>query len=185
MHQRWSGARTRWDDDDVTEAPTAPASHDEHLVEFRKEAYTMALYVAICLIAALATLSESDHGQTRVIGIIWGVTIGLALAHWFAFRVSARMVGAGSIRATDLNSAWAQVVGAAAVALLASIPVLLAPESAELELATLVLAGFVGVVGFAVARGGGATRRRALLYAVVVVVVAVVIVLLKNWLAGH
>ena len=185
MHQRWSGARTRWDDDDVTEAPTAPASHDEHLVEFRKEAYTMALYVAICLIAALAALSESDHGQTRVIGIIWGVTIGLALAHWFAFRVSARMVGAGSIRATDLNSAWAQVVGAAAVALLASIPVLLAPESAELELATLVLAGFVGVVGVAVARGGGASRRRALLYAVVVVVVAVVIVLLKNWLAGH
>jgi hypothetical protein len=26
-------------------------------------------------------------------GIIWGVTIGLAAAHWFAFRVSARLVG--------------------------------------------------------------------------------------------
>jgi hypothetical protein len=28
--------------------------------------------------------------------IIWGATVGLAVAHWFAFRVSARLVGAGS-----------------------------------------------------------------------------------------
>ena len=170
----------------MTEAADAKVSTGhEHLVGLRKEAYTMALYVAICLLAALTAVSETDHDQARVIGIVWGVTIGLALAHWFAFRVSARMVGAGNIRSEDIDTASAQLVGAAAVAVLASIPVLLAPESDELELTTLVLAGFIAVVGFAVARGGGSSRRRAIAYAGVVLVVAVVIVVLKNGLAGH
>jgi hypothetical protein len=60
-------------------------------VELRKEAYTMALYVAICLLAALLAVPE-DAAHTRVTGIIWGVTVGPAAAHWFAFRVSARLV---------------------------------------------------------------------------------------------
>src|SRR3712207_7841341 len=38
-----------------------------------------------------------------------GVTLGLALAHWFAFRVSARLVGAGKIRRHDVASASAQL----------------------------------------------------------------------------
>jgi hypothetical protein len=72
----------------------------------------MALYVAICLLAAFAALPETD-AHARVIGIIWGVTVGLALAHWFAFRVSARMVGVGSVRPHDVESAGVQLVGAA------------------------------------------------------------------------
>jgi hypothetical protein len=96
----------------------------------------MALYVAICLLAAFAALPETD-AHARVIGIIWGVTVGLALAHWFAFRVSARMVGAGSLRPHDVESAGAQLAGAAGVALLASIPVVLFPASVELELVEL------------------------------------------------
>jgi hypothetical protein len=77
-------------------APADEASqHHEHVVELRKEAYTMALYVAICLLAAFTALpGTSTHAHlTR---IIWGATVGLAVAHWFAFRVSARLVGAGS-----------------------------------------------------------------------------------------
>jgi hypothetical protein len=38
----------------------------------------MALYVAICLLAAFAALPETGV-HAHVIGIIWGVTIGLAL----------------------------------------------------------------------------------------------------------
>jgi hypothetical protein len=48
-----------------------------------------------------------------------------------------------------------------------------------------ILAAFIGVVGFAVARSAGATTARALIYAVSVLVVAVVIAGLKNGLAGH
>ena len=54
----------------------------------------MALYVAICLLAALLAVSERG-AHAHAIGIIWGVTVGLAVAQWYAFRVSARMVGTG------------------------------------------------------------------------------------------
>lgn len=95
----------------MTDAPAAEeGGHHEAAVELRKEAYTMALYVAICLLAALIALPVTGVGL-HVAGIIWGVTIGLAVAHWFAFRVSARLVGAGRVRPQDVESAGAQVVG--------------------------------------------------------------------------
>jgi hypothetical protein len=40
----------------------AAGPHD-HAVELRKEAYTMALYVAICLLAALIALPETGVGH--------------------------------------------------------------------------------------------------------------------------
>jgi hypothetical protein len=171
----------------MTEVPAVDEESARHAsaVELRKEAYTMALYVAICLLAALIALPEGGDAHGHVIGIIWGVTLGLALAHWFAFRVSARLVGAGHVRPQDVESGGAQLAGAAAVAVLASVPVVVFPASLELELAELLLAAFIALVGFAVARGGGATLIRALVYAAVVLIVSVAIALLKNGLAGH
>jgi hypothetical protein len=170
----------------MADAPAAQGSgRHEQAVELRKEAYTMGLYVAICLLAALLALPKEGGAHAHVIRIIWGVTVGLALAHWFAFRVSARLVGAGSVRPHDVGSAGAQLVGAGCVGLLASIPVLLFSRSLELEIAELVLAAFISVVGYAVARGGGASRLRALIYGLSVLVVAVAIALVKNDLAGH
>lgn len=151
--------------------------------ELRKEASTMALYVAICLLAALIALPDSTHAH--VVRVIWGVTVGLALAHWFAFRLSARLVGAGTISAHDLASVSAQLTGAAGVALLATGAVLLVPETAELEVAEFLLAAFIAVTGFTVARGAGAGRSRALLYAATVLLIAVAIAVVKNVLAGH
>lgn len=49
--------------------PLHPPDSGESAVELRKEAYTMALYVAICLLAALIGLPEAD-AHPRVIGII-------------------------------------------------------------------------------------------------------------------
>jgi len=80
----------------------------------------MALYVAICLLAALIALPERAVEHTSVLGVIWGITLGLAIAHWFAFRVSARLLGAGAVRQSDLESAGAQLLGAAGVAVLAA-----------------------------------------------------------------
>lgn len=113
------------------------------------------------------------------------MTIGLALAHWFAFRLSARLVGAGRVGLEDATSAAAQVAGAAAVALLASLAVILVPSPIELEVVELTLGGFLGVVGFTVARVGGATRPRAVAYFLSVLVFAVAVALVKNLLAGH
>lgn len=156
----------------------------ENDVELRKEAYTMALYVAICLLAALIALPESRVG-VHVAGIIWGVTIGLAVAHWFAFQLSARLVGAGHVRQHDVGSAGAQFCGAVAVAVLASVPVVLFSGDIERRLVEWVLAAFIALAGFAVARSGGAGRLRAMIFAALVLVFAVAIAVVKNALAGH
>ena len=146
----------------------------------------MALYVAICLLAALSLVSE--HGgtdQADTFKLVWGTTLGLALAHWFAFRVSSRLVAAGSVRRQDAAAAGAQLAGAAAVALLATVPVLLFPDSAELDVVRLVLAAIIALVGYAVARGAGATPARSIVYAASILVVASAVAVLKNVLAGH
>jgi hypothetical protein len=169
----------------MTDATAEDASgRHERALELRREASTMALYVAICLLAALTALPESA-AHAKVTPLIWGVTVGLAVAHWFAFRVSARLVASGRLSSRDVSLAGAQLVGAVGVALLASAPVVLLPVAAELEGVALLLAAFIALVGYAVARGGGATRARALLYAVSVLVIAVLIAELKNRLAGH
>ena len=168
---------------DGTAGPLSGVS--EHRWELRKEALTMALYVAICLMASLIVIPESDEAHTKVWGLIWGVTLGLALAHWFAFRVSARMVGAGTVRSSDIELAVAQLLGAACVAVVVSVGVLLLPDTVELEGAEYILAALISLIGFAVARGAGASLLRAVVYALCVLVGAVTIAVLKNLLAGH
>jgi hypothetical protein len=166
-------------------ASATHAAHDDHSTELRKEAFTMALYVAICLLAALAAVSErtvADHSNGLM--IIWGTTVGLALAHWLAFRVSSRLVAAGTIRRHDVEAAGAQMGAAAVVALLATIPLLLS-STVEFDVVRLVLAGFIAVVGYGAARAGGATPTRSAVYGVTVLVVALGVAIVKNALAGH
>ena len=62
------------------------------------------------------------------------------------------MLGAFPLRDPLSRSAW--------------YPVLVLPSSSELDAARLVLAVFIGLVGFAVARGGGASVMRSVLYGV-------------------
>ena len=155
-------------------------------VELRKEAWVMALYVAVCLLAALTALAEhSSDGHVRALGVIWGTTIGLTPAHVFGFRVSARLVAEGQIPRGDAATVGAQLVGSAAVAVLATIPVLMWPASAELDAVRWSLALFVAVVGFVVARGAGAGTMRSGIYGAVLFVAAVTIAITKNILSGH
>ena len=154
-------------------------------VELRKEATTMALYVAVCLLAALAAVAEDSHREpVDVVKIVWGTTIGLAIAHWFAFRVSARLVSAGEVSRHDAAAGLAQIAGAALVALLATIPVVL-PDEDELDVTRHVLAAFIGLVSFRVARNAGAGVRRSVVYALLMLLLATGVALLKNRLAGH
>ena len=144
----------------------------------------MALYVAICLLAALTALPESA-AHTKITPLIWGVTVGLAVVHWFAFRVSARLVASGRLRPHDVELAGAQLVGAVGVALLASVPVVLLPRVRG--------ARGRGAVAGRLHRAGRvrrpARRRRGTGTGAAlrphVLVVAVAIAELKNRLAGH
>jgi hypothetical protein len=165
--------------------PDSSVGPDE-TVELHKEASTMALYVAICLLAALSAVSEhADSGQIDAFKIVWGTTIGLALAHWLAFRVSARLVASGTIRRHDATAAGAQLAGALTVAVLATVPMLLLDQSVEFDVVRLVLAAFIAGVGYAVARNSGATVRRSVTYAVSLLVVATAVAIVKNALSGH
>lgn len=169
--------------DDSSIEPHDTANHD---VEVIKEASVMALYVAVCLLAALAAIGESaGDGHVRAFAVIWGTTIGLALAHAFAFTLSARLVAHGRLPHRDAVLVTSQVVGAGLVAVVATIPVLVLSPTAELDAARWALALFVCLVGFAVARQSGAGRGRAAGYAVAILVLAATIATVKNILSGH
>lgn len=168
----------------MDQAPRASSEPTEHAAELRREGYTMALYVAICLLGALLALPEDDV-RPHALQVVWGVTIGLTAAHWFAFRLSTRLVSAGSSRRSDVGHATAQLLGAAAVAGLSSIVIRLFPQRAEIFVIQLLLGAFVAVVGFVAARGGGAGRTRALIYGIALLLVSVGLALLKNWLVAY
>lgn len=146
----------------------------------------MALYVAICLLAALTVAShaELEHRDTLV-KIIWGTTLGLALAHWFAFRLSARLVAGGRVRQTDAEIGLAQLAGSVAVAVLATVPIVLFDGESEVDATRWFVAGLIAFVGYYVALSSGASTMRALVYASLTTVVALVIVVVKNALSGH
>lgn len=155
-------------------------------VEAVREGCTMALYVAICLLGVLtAVVERADAGHVSVFALVWGTTIGLALAHWFAFRLSARLVGRGGFGRHDAATAGAQLTGAGAVAVLATLPVAFLPATAELDVARLLLAAFIAAVGFSVARAGGAGTARSAAYAASILALAATVALVKNVLSGH
>jgi hypothetical protein len=159
--------------------------HDEQAVELVREGCTMALYVAICLLATLTVASDHHVDDFNVFAVVWGTTLGLAIVHWFAFRMSARLAAGGALRRKDVEVSAAQLGGAASVGALATIPVVLFGDSNELDAVRLVMAAFIACIGFAVARASGGSWLRAALYASGMVIVAVTLALVKNLLLGH
>ena len=94
-------------------------------------------------------------------------------------------MASGTIRRHDATAAGAQLAGALAVAVLATVPMLLLDQSTEFDVVRLVLAAFIARVGYVVARNSGATVRRSVAYAVSLLVVATAVAIVKNVLSGH
>jgi hypothetical protein len=164
----------------IASAVGADHAHPDHL---RKEGWTMALYVSICLIAALTALETVTAVPGHILGLVWGTTVGLALAHVFAFRIAGRLVHQGDLPKADRIVSLIQMASAAAV--IVSVPVLLAPTVTELNWARYTCAGIIGVVGYLVARGASRGQMRAVLFGLGVLVVAFAVAALKHALAGH
>jgi hypothetical protein len=118
-------------------------------------------------------------------GLVWGTTVGLAVAHGFAFRIAGRLVHDGVLPRADRIVSVVQLVGAAAVAVVVSVPVLLAPTVNEITWARYTCAAIIGVVGYLVARGAERGRVRSVLFGLAVLVAAFAIAGLKHALAGH
>jgi hypothetical protein len=146
----------------------------------RREADMMGFYVAIALLVALTAGSDhSDQSQLDVLGIVWGTTLGLALAHWFALTVSARLVNDPDLHHTPTEMLLSQIVMAVAVALLATVVVLVCPTNAERLGARLTAALFVGLLVVVESRAGGATTQRALVRGAIALGVAFAIATIK------
>ena len=169
-------------------------SPNERLESWR-EAATMVLYLSIVLLATLAALPTGSegadgHGGSGVHGLglvrlIWGTTIGLALAHWLSFRLAARVFGGGELSEQDVRIGFAQVGGAALVAGLCTIPVLAVGDADEVRVTSWVPALIVGLAGYAVSRVVGRAKVQSLFVGGVVMLLGLTVAAVKDFLLGH
>ena len=142
----------------------------------------MALYVSITLLAGLVALGSGVDKRT-LFGVVWGTTVGLALAHWFAFTLAARGSSGGAWLKADVEAAIAEVAGAGAVALFATVPVLFLPAGAARVAALWVPVGIVGFAGYLTGRASGRSRARSFAVAGFVLVAAFAVVAIKLLIA--
>jgi hypothetical protein len=158
----------------------APTVTDQAVI---RESITMGLYITISL---LAVLSAQPHGDSSgaVLTVVWGTTLGLTLAHWLAFQLTARLFAGNQLPPHERMTMVGQASAALGVACLASVPLMLR-ASAGLALSRSILAGLVGLFAFGAARRHGGSLGRATVYALVVVAIALAVAIGKYLLTGH
>jgi len=153
----------------------------------------MALYVSVVLIAELAAVPEKHFAGGRVTGpvdaqlleILWGTAIGLTLAHFFAFKLAAPAFRGEHVTVHDTYVGLAQLVGAAVVAAVSSVPVLLLSDVRAQEMTGDVPAVIIGAVAYLVARRAGRAQPAALFYGLTAAAIGIVVALVKTALAAH
>src|SRR5690242_3875664 len=167
------------------------AQSPEH-AEITREALTMVLYVSVVEIAELAALPEthvSGHATgpvgSQLLAIIWGTAVGLAIAHWFAFRLAGQAFRGDRVTGLDTKVGLAQVGAAMFVAAVSSIPVLLFDDVRAQEFTGLVPAVLIGIVGYLISREAGRSRIVAAMYGVTALAIGVLVATVKSALAAH
>jgi hypothetical protein len=168
------------------------ARSPEH-AEILREAVTMVLYVSVVEIAELAALPAQHAAGGHVDGpvgaqllaIIWGTAVGLAIAHWFAFRLAASAFRGDRVTGLDTRIGVAQVGAAVFVAAVSSLPVLFFDDVRAQEFTGVVPAILIGVVGYLIARESGRSRLAGALYGTTALVVGLLVATVKSALAGH
>jgi hypothetical protein len=160
----------------------------EQADEIRREGATMALYVSIVLLAELAVLPSGDKGNTvhgpsggELIALVWGTTLGLAIAHLFAFDLASRHLRKDPSHHRRMM--LAQLAGAAVVAVATTIPILLFQPSDERRIVLYIPALVIGSFGYYVARQNGHPRHKAVLAGAGALVVGLLVATLKVVLA--
>ena len=144
----------------------------------------MGFYVAVALIAALTAGSDgADQSRLEVVGIVWGTTVGLAVAHWFAMVLSARVVQDPGLRHTPLEMLYSQLVMAVGLAVVATIVVALLSEDLDRLGARVTAAVFIaGLVGIET-RASGSPRGRAAAYGLLALVFGLAVAGIKWWVS--
>ena len=133
----------------------------------RRESDVMGLTAAVVLIAALSTGNDlTPHSKLDVLIVVWGTTIGLALVHWFAQLVAARLVSDPSTRYSPRELLISQTAMAVVVAVAATAFVVVLPSKFDRLGARVAAALFIGVLAALETRVSGLpTSRRFVLSA--------------------
>lgn len=167
------------------DVPGAFDEQERERSEIWREGITMALYVSLSQLAVMTALPSQEASTDSKLALTVALTsVGLVLAHQVAFRMSSRLVAPGSkLEPLAPRLLRAQLLGGAAVTVLAVLPILLfGPAAYNWSVGLLLL--FVMAVGYLVARSAPHSRLRSLLY-VAVVALAVIGVLVVKSLVSH
>jgi len=148
-----------------------------------REAVTMLVYLAIVLLALLASIGDEEDA-TRQVALIWGTAIGLGIAHLFAFRPTAIVASGGRPSEQDLRIGLGVAVAAFLAATVATVPYLFISDPVNASTgADLVLLALIGAAGYGGARKADLSVPRSLLYTGIVLSAAAVVVAIKLALA--
>lgn len=167
------------------DVPGALDEHEHERTEVWREGITMALYVSLSQLAVMTALPAQEASVDSKLALTVALTsVGLVLAHQLAFRMSSKLVAPGSkLGPLAPRLLRAQLLGGAAVTVLAVLPILLfGPAAYNWSVGLLLL--FVMWVGYLVARTAPYSRVRSLIY-VMIVAVAVIAVLAVKSLVSH
>ncbi|MCL3861910.1 hypothetical protein [Actinotalea sp. K2] len=149
-------------------------------LSLRREADMMAFYLGLTLLVALnVTRDEAPPPLPELLLVIWGTTVGLAVAHWFALTLAAFLVRDPNMHHTPGEMLMSQVVMAGVLAIVASVAVVLVPVHMEVLTARVAVALFIGVLVTMEARSNGSALPRALAVGVAALGVAMILATIK------
>jgi hypothetical protein len=157
-----------------------------------REATIMVLYVSVVEIAELAAMPERlSHGHVsgpvsiRLLSILWGTALGLALAHCFAFQVAAPVFRGEHFSSDTTRVVLAQLLGAVFVAAVTSLPLVVMSDLRGRESVAYIPALIIGFVGYLGARRASKSHLAAVFYGITALALGVLVALIKNVLASH
>jgi hypothetical protein len=139
----------------------------------------MGLYACIVLTAELAALDEHLDSARFALGAIWGTSVGLTLAHVFAFDLAARAFSEGPVDRDTREAIGLQVAAGTAVAVALTVPFLVLDPTPAADVAGFIAAAFVGITAYGVARGAGRSRFGAVAFGAVTLGIAAIVVSVK------
>ena len=145
----------------------------------------MALYLSLVLAAEFVAFDSRLSSRPAALHILWGTAIGLTLAHVFAFNLSALLFSAAWLAETRRQAIALQVLAAAGVAAILSVPFFVLDLSKALALDRFLIAGFLGGTGWAIARAAGRSTVQAMMVGFTMLALGIGVVLAKAALEAH
>ncbi|MDJ1372490.1 hypothetical protein [Gulosibacter molinativorax] len=167
------------DDDSLPDAPPG-VPKDRHLL---REWMEMGIYIAISLLASIGTIVETGNPGQSPLPALWGIIIGLLIAHTFAFSLASIATDTRDNRREDLLHSASGVAGGLSVGVAITIVSLILPTHWETAAISIVLIVYLSLAAVVVARSRKASWWRTVIITAIVLALALVIIFVKQQLS--